>query len=163
MNNKYLYLYYIIKRFFFLPLASPAPLPSMLCISSRRVRPSANQMSSQSPPANGVSQTSPLPSPSPPITVLSACGCLPLLLAPPPPCCICQRLPWKHWRQWGVELVGVPCGPWRTGRPRPVWALITGWSAHIFKLTSLIFNELMNIHYSKILHLKTSIFSHFWT
>lgn len=62
---------------------SPPPLPRMTCTAcsqSRVVRPAASHNHSASFPANGISLTSPVPKPSPPITVISTYGS-----APPPP------------------------------------------------------------------------------
>lgn len=98
----------------------------------REFRAAANQRLLVSHPANGVSLTSPLPSPYPPITVFSICGSTPppphLHLAPRP-CYGCRQLPWRHCLSHrGAEHVWVLWGSWRTGRPRPVWAATTGWS-----------------------------------
>lgn len=62
----------------------------------RLVGPSANQKSSLRLLANGAFLTPLPPRPSPPITVLSACGSpAPPPLAPPQ-CCVCRRLRWTR-------------------------------------------------------------------
>lgn len=81
--------------------------------------------------AGGVPSTPSILTAALPTTGLSASGSAPLLCRTWDLqfCSSCQQLLQRRsWSPWGDARVDVRWGPWRTGRPHPVWAQTTGGS-----------------------------------